>query len=1297
MSVRPTRAGRHRATVTRTRKRLVAAGIATLLTLSVAAALGASPAGATQAPGQDLGTWQPNWSWTYNTTFHYSDPGTADVSINESVTYTNAGPVVFHSQPAYQLNISGTITGGSGTAAVSGVGNANLSNFAGSVSGTEYVRRSDLALIQESQHQHLTGKASVSFLSDSIDATIDMTLDPSPSWKTLSFPLSNGDHWTEGTSIAYSGGFDYTASGAVGTSGSSPFDGSFGFNGQSSVSTATVAGHSAFEAAASDSSDGAVDNQWYAPDFHNLSQEHLVVPVNTDGATLTLDRTISGSSLPPASPTLSETVTPSLTCAGGTVTVSGQLSSGASGTPLTVTLDKSASASGGTETASTTTGTGGSYSVQLPVPGDSDGLAKAGARATWGVLVDGAGTSSVATVVVNNQDCTSLTYQGDTTGTVGTNATVKAKLLDLATGAGVGGRTVGFTLSDGSTVTAVTDASGVATATLPLNVPARAATVGLSFAGDSGHAASSGTGTVTIGLAATSVGVTASEPSITINDPVTFTATVASAVGTPTGTVQFTVDGATFGNPVALVGTQATSAPDPTLGLGNHTVVAIYSGDSAHATSTSSTLTVHVHNTLVPTTTSLAVSDASTVFGQSVDLTATVAPRSGGGDPTGSVTFTDGTTTLGTAQISNTGAGDQAVLTTSDLPVGGHTITATYSGDDNFDTSTSAPVAQSVAQAGTITSVTSDATGTPVSGQAVTYTATVSVAPPGAGTPDGTAQLKIDGANVGDPVTLSGGVAIFAPVTTLTAGTHNVVVTYSGTTNYAASAGSYAQDVTQAATTTVLNAQPDPSREDEDVTITATVTPTAPATGTPTGTVVFSDEDGELGVGTLAVTGGADVATFTISTLAPGDHTLTATYEGDADYAASDATPIGQTVIAASAVKATTTTLQSSLDPSTFGAPITFTATVATADPTSGDVPDGSVQFAVDGTPVGDPVDLDNGVAVSPTLASPDPGDHLVTAQYLPSAAYSGSGDSLTQTVNNASASLVLTSSDPSSAYGEGVHFHVAVTSDQLGTGVPTGVVQFSVDGTGFGPAVTLTDGQADSVTLAALPPGTHDISVRYGGSIDFLPETTDITQSVDTIPTTTVLTTSSTTVYGSPVTLTATTTPGSTALGGPSGTVTFRDGTTTLGTAPFAAAGTDGVATLTVTTLGAGTHSISASYSGDPTFGTSDSNVVTQTVTAAPTKLAADPAVLKLIPLGLPLGTLRATLTSPNGPLAGQTLTFKIGSLTAGTAVTDANGVATLNAQKYLLNLTLALGYKVSYAGDADNLASSASGSLLK
>lgn len=1268
-----------------------------MLALCVSALVAAgvpAPAGATQAPGNDVTVWQQGWSWTYNTTFRYAAPD-ASATVNERVTATVTGLTTYHGQSAYQLSLSGTVTGGSGSAS-----GQSLSITGGSVGGHRIVRRSDLALLEERQVQHITGKAAGGLVG--VTADVDITLTPTPTWRQHDFPLNAGDSWQLDQVIAYDGSFSYDA-GSIGGSGSDTMNGTIPFAAPVAVSNQTIsaAGGSVatqlVDATKADSS--AISRLWWSPTYRNDARDYLKLPL--DDATLEIDRVLSSASTPAPANAISATATPSLTCAGGTVTVAGTLSTAASGVPVSVTLDQSQINAGQTVATSTTTGTNGTYSATLTVPAQSDGLQKNGSRANWGVVVSApsAGANNVTTVVVTPKNCSTIAYTGSSSAAQYGDATVSAKLTDQASAGGAAGRTVTFTLSDGGSVSATTNASGVATASLPIDGPPRSATITASFAGAANLEAAGDTQPFTVTKAESQTGVAPSAPVVTIGDPITFTALLSplGSNGVSGGTVQFLVDGSNFGGPVALGADGSATSPalmTNLVGVGDHTVQAVYSGDADYNGSSSPSVLFRVRNPLLPTTTTQTATPSAVVSGQTVTLSADVSTGSAGEPATGSVTFTDGATVLGEVGLDAVG---HASLDVSTLAVGSHGIVAAYSGDDVYNPSSSAPTTVSVAKADVQVDLAS-ADVTTVTGEAVNLSASVAAQAPGAGVPTGALQLVVDGNPVGDPVSLVDGTAVFAPVTTLGKGDHTVAVSYSGDAAFRAGADTLTQFVTWADTTTSLLASPSPSAEDQAVTLTATVAATAPGSGAPTGTVVFSADGDVIGAAPLGAGGGGSEASLDVSTLAPGPHTLTAWYGGDADYIGSQSDPVGHTVIEGAAVVATSTSLSSSANPSTYGQLVTFTATVAAADETT---PTGTVQFFVDGADVGDPVEVDaDGVAVSPSLASPDPGDHTVIAAYLPTAGYSASGDILTQTVEDAGVDLALESSATHSDYGQGVTFTATVTSQQVGTGTPTGYVQFAVDGAPLGDAVEVVDGVANSPSLTALEPGSHTVTALYSGDTHFVPASASLTQHVAKVGTTTTLSATTTSpTYGDTVGLTATVTAAAGGLGLPAGTVTFRDGTTTLATVPVSPG--DGVVTASISRsdLDAGSHEIVAEYAGTPAFAGSTSAPVTVTIAKRPTHLEADAVLLRLSPLlGVNVGVLRATLTTSAGPLAGQTVVFSNGATTVCTATTDASGLASCNAPlAQWLALTLAGGFTAGYPGTANYAASSAHGGVIK
>lgn len=1252
---------------------------------------GTTPALAAQATGDEVPSWSTGWSWTYATVFNYTAEGT-NVTINENVTYTVAGVENYQGQPAYKLNLTGTITGGGGTAAVDGVGNATLSNFSGTVSGTRYMRRSDLALLKETQSQSLAARAQVSFLSANITANINLSMDPRRGWRLLQFPTEAGNSWTNDVDVDYTGGFSYDA-GSLGGSGSDTFDGTLELDGPTTVadeSIAVPAGTISTRRSRQQSTDGATRaTEWYSPTHRNAARLLLEIPL--DGGSLTLDQKLSSASTPAPATTLTSTITPSLTCGGGDITIVGKLSTSAAGVPVTVALDKSPVTPGAASSTTTTTTAGGNYTATLRAPAEDDGYQRTGIRGSWGVVVTAGGASSTSTVLVTPRNCSAISYTGDAGAPQGTTATVSATLVDKA-GASVTGRTVSFALSGGATATATTNAAGVAQTTIPVDGPPRSATITASYAGNATLEPASTSAPFTVGAIATTTTVTADPSVVTIGDPVRFRATVEPTHGgDPAGTVQFRVDGSDFGSAVGLADGEATSAALSTLGLGDHTVVAVYNGTSDHATSTSAAVTFRVREPLKPTTTTSTADPAAAVTGQPVTLGATVATAAG--TPTGEVVFTVSGDEVGRAALGPDGA---ASTTVSDLPVGPQQVVATYAGDDVFGPSTASPRTVTVSKAAVDVTLTTTDDST-VTGEAVGLTATVAVQAPGGGTPAGSVQLLVDGNAVGDPVDLTNGSATFPPLTSLKAGSHTLAAAYAGSSGYQSGSGQVEQDVAKADTTVALLASPSPSLQDQEVQLTATVAAVSPGSGDATGTITFLA--GTEPIGSAPLSGGT--AVLAVSDLAPGSYQLSARYAGDDDYRASASEAVSHTVIEGTAVVATSTVLTSSTNPSTYGELITFRAEVAAADDST---PAGTVQFSVDGQDFGGPVAVGpDGTAESATLASPDPGDHTVIAAFTPEPGFAGSGDILVQTVTAAGVDVALSSTDADAQVGDEVRFSVEVSSQQAGTGVPTGFVQFSVDGQPLGDAVELEDGAASSIAVDDLAPGQHTVTALYSGDVHFRPALEELNQTVAKVATTTsFFVFPEVSTYGDNVRLTARVVPADGDLGVPQGTVTFladgaEIGTVPVGPVPGPGDGISGFAALETAALPAGTHELRAVYSGGPAHDGSTSDVVDLVVAKRATSTTAEAAVVKLTPLGLPLGQLRATVTTSAGPLAGVPVEFTVGTKVVCTSVTNGAGAATCNAGSQLVALVLHGGYTATFLGDANHLSSTARGAILK
>ena len=372
------------------------------------------------------------------------------------------------------------------------------------------------------------------------------------------------------------------------------------------------------------------------------------------------------------------------------------------------------------------------------------------------------------------------------------------------------------------------------------------------------------------------------------------------------------------------------------------------------------------------TTTSVTSGVNPSVYGQRVTFTAKVAPVvTGSAKPTGTVTFMDGTTVLSTVTLNTF---DKANFTTSAfaLAVGGNSITAVYSGDSTFETSTSSILSQTVNKDGTTATVTSSAP-TAVVGQRVVLTAAVTANSPGSGKPTGTVTFYQGTTFLGQGTLNSSGNASLA-ISSLPLGSDSITATYAGDGHYLGTTSApFTETINQAATKTVVATSNGHTVFGQSVTFTATVKVASPGTGTPTGTVTFMDGAAVLGTGTL---NSAGQATYTTSSLAVGSHSITAVYGSDTNFTTSTSLAITQKVTK-SLTTATVTSPQSSVP---AGTPVTFTATVVPTAPGSG-VPTGTVTF-YDGTTVLGTVSLNSSGQATLTMTWTTAGTHNIKVKY---------------------------------------------------------------------------------------------------------------------------------------------------------------------------------------------------------------------------------------------------------------------------------------------------------------------------
>jgi hypothetical protein len=540
----------------------------------------------------------------------------------------------------------------------------------------------------------------------------------------------------------------------------------------------------------------------------------------------------------------------------------------------------------------------------------------------------------------------------------------------------------------------------------------------------------------------------------TFGQTVTFTATVTSTSGTPTGTVTFFFVHGAATLPVALVNGSASYSANG-INAGTYSIYAIYSGDSNNSASASAILQQVVNP--ASSTTTLISSANPTYLGYSVTLTATVLSQYGG-SVSGDVTFKQGTTTLASVPLSN---GQAVYSTTPYTTTGTRSITAVYSGDTNNQSSTSPVLHQAVDAFPAATTTVLTTSGSPsLIGQSVTLTAEItwSLGP----VPNGETVNFFDGSTEIGSTTTNQSVAVFS-TSALTAATHTIKATFVGDSTFKTSSGTVKQVVNKYPSTTALSSNLNPSIYGQSVILTAQVTTTGSTT--PTGTVTFKNGTASLGTASLD---GNGLGTLTKTNLPVGSDLLTATYNGDALNGKSTSTGLTDVVNQA----AISMSLTSTPNPSPLGKSVKFAATFTS----NGKLPTGPVTFSVAGTTLGTASIGGTGEAVFSTSALPA-GSDVVTATYAGNADYSPATMSVTQLVN--ATTIVLTSSLNPSNHGQAVTLTAQVTT--TGSTAPTGTVTFRNGANSFG-TLSLNASGVAMLKTTTLPVGSDSLTASYNG-----------------------------------------------------------------------------------------------------------------------------------------------------------------------------------------------------------------------
>ena len=612
---------------------------------------------------------------------------------------------------------------------------------------------------------------------------------------------------------------------------------------------------------------------------------------------------------------------------------------------------------------------------------------------------------------------------------------------------------------------------------------------------------------------------------------VTFSASLTAALAnTATGTVQW-MDGATpIGSPVTVASAGA-SLPFSVLTAGTHSITAVYSGDGDFTGATSAPISQVVNKAtpgvggFAPIT--VASSLNPSIYQNNVTFTSTSPAGS-----TGTITFMDATTSLGTSPL----VAGTATFSIPTLIAGTHPITAVYSGDSNFNGATSAGISQVVNKAPTVESVfATPPTGVTV-GSSVTFTTLVNT---GALLPTGSVTF-MDGAT-----TLGTGTVASATATNLLPYSSDFTQWTSASTGAAAptvAAGTLGPDGATSATTltypvttggntsglqltatgtfgsqqmavsfwalssssTVLtvnladgaSANTQTTTENTSATWQRFVVPFTMPTGAGANAIVsiqaVNEAAGTVSIygaqleqaaaaGVYVMTTGASaagtggIATYTTATLLGGNHPVTGLYSGDTNYMGNTGalnSPLTVGVGSATAVVA------SSLSPSNYGVSVTFTATVTGPNAT----PTGTITF-LDGAKTIGTGTLDGSGKATMSISSLVVGDHPITVNYGGDSNFNAVTSSpITQTVNAVAATVTVTSSINPSTFGQSVVFTATVT----GAGAtPTGTVAVTDGATTLG-TITLNASGSGVLTTATLTGGSHSLLFTYSGDSNY-------------------------------------------------------------------------------------------------------------------------------------------------------------------------------------------------------------------
>ena len=463
-------------------------------------------------------------------------------------------------------------------------------------------------------------------------------------------------------------------------------------------------------------------------------------------------------------------------------------------------------------------------------------------------------------------------------------------LTAKATGATIPTGTATFFLANAVIGSAPLDGTGTATITTT-NLPVGADSIGLIYNGDSTYALSAASNKIVNVLAPLSSSVTnlaASASSVSAGASVTFNVSIEgnSGAATPTGTVSFVVNGNTVSTQTLASGTASYSTT--TLPTGSDSVQAVYSGDTAYQTSTSSTVGVTVTSGLVATTTTASISSNSFPATTPGIISVHVSCNSA----CGSVFFREDNTGWASATLDANGNFSSHGSLPNSTP-GQHTVTVSYLGNSQYAASTSNTVSFTIVPAGAT---------------ATTTTASISSNSFPAATPGvisvhvscnsacGSVFFQEDGSGwASATLDANGNFSTHGAFPNSTPGQHTVTVSYLGNSQYAASTSNTVSftivaGATATTTTASISSNSFPASTPGIISVHVSCNSAC-------GSVFFQEDSTGWANATLDANGNfSSHGSFPNST--PGSHTVTVTYLGNSQYATSTSNTVSFTIVA---------------------------------------------------------------------------------------------------------------------------------------------------------------------------------------------------------------------------------------------------------------------------------------------------------------------------------------------------------------------------------------------------------------